>query len=66
MENLIEKLKAAKEYCIAARRAEQLSLCKLLIRDEIQPIIEATIDYLLDNRPINTSVLREQKIIYVK
>ena len=31
-----EELEAILIYCKAARKAEQLSLCKLVIRDEIQ------------------------------
>lgn len=34
-----ELLKEALVYCKSSRRAKQLSLCKLQIRDEIQPSI---------------------------
>lgn len=38
--NILEELNDIVVYCDAARRAKSLGLCKLLIKEEIQPRVE--------------------------
>jgi hypothetical protein len=46
MNDIIKKLKESIVYCEAARRADRVTLCKLVVKQSIQPRIEDVIKEL--------------------
>jgi hypothetical protein len=62
-QEVLYALQAALTYIVAARRAREISLCKLLLRDDIEPRIRKVLKILKGEQDASTGNRKQNEDI---